>query len=171
MAHGPHGLSSTYAATKAALRNYFHTLAMEEAVYYYHHNGEESNREKQKNGGLLKITVALPGLTDTSMWQSLGQGAAAPTTGAAMTPNRVARLIITGALLGRPCFLFHELWIGKASALLWVWMAHYTPVIHHAVCYLLTYIRVPVWIHERLDVMDVPLLLHRLVLLLLGRYP
>jgi hypothetical protein len=131
---------------------------------------------------MLKITLALPSLTDTSMWQALGGGgdhdaaattAIVPTTGAAaMTPRRVARLIVTGALLGRPRFLFDELWIGKAPALLWVWMAHYTPVLHHAVvCKLLAYVRIPVWIHERLDVMDVPMLLHRWLLLLLGKYP
>jgi NAD(P)-dependent dehydrogenase (short-subunit alcohol dehydrogenase family) len=176
MAHGPHALSSTYAATKAALRNYFHTLALEEAVYYH----QDDHDEKKTKNGMLRINVALPGLTDTSMWLALGDhgkdGAAAvivPTTGAAaMTPRRVARLIFTGAMLGRPHFLFDELWIGKAPALLWVWMAHYMPVMHHAVvCYLLAYIRIPVWIHERVDVMDVPMLLHRLFLLLLGRYP
>jgi short-subunit dehydrogenase len=50
MAHGPHALSSTYAATKAALRNYFHTLALEEAAYYNldSNNNRENSREKKK---------------------------------------------------------------------------------------------------------------------------
>ena len=160
MSHGPHALSSTYGATKAALRNYFHSLAMEE-------------------GSWLRIDVACPASTATSLWNSLpynnnkesstSTNTIDPTTGSALSADRVAELIVSGVT--GPYWLFYETWIGIFPSLIWVWMSHYTPNLFMAFCYLLAYIRVPVWQHEGLDAMDVPILLDRLVAIALGNYP
>ena len=55
VARGAQSLTSSYAASKAALKNYFTTLSTEE-------------------GGWLRVDVTLPGATDTELWNSVGNG-------------------------------------------------------------------------------------------------
>ena len=148
MSHGPHGLSSAYAASKAALKSYFHTLSTEEYSW-------------------LRVDVACPGATDTGLWAN--SQSTSTSSGAKMNPERVAHLILTGA--AGPYGFFYETWISKAAGLLWLWLSHYMPNVFHGFVHLLGYIRVAIWENEKLDALDLPLLLHRLALLIIGRYP
>jgi short-subunit dehydrogenase len=151
MAHGPHSLSSAYAASKASLKNYFHTLSTEEHPW-------------------LRIDVACPGATATSMWENVPGGNGSTTyTGEQMTPDRVAHLILMG--LTGPYWLFYETWISKIDGLLWIFMAQYTPTMFHASVHLVGYVRKAVFEHENLDVVDMGVLGQKLLLLLLGKYP
>lgn len=161
-AHGPHGLSSTYAATKAALRNYFQSVATENASW-------------------LRIDVACPAATDTAMFEKVGVRGVA----AFLTPARVAQLIVAGA--AGPAWMFYETWMAQFPALTWLWLRHFTPDLFYAFCHLLAYVRVNIWEHHhnnvnamgggeegeapRIDAMDVPMLLDTLVKLWRGRYP
>lgn len=147
MAHGPHGLSSTYAASKAALRSYFFSLSSEESSW-------------------LRVDVACPGFTDTGLWDN---GPTKPSKGAAMTPGRVAQLVLTG--VAGPYLLFYETWISKFSGLLWIWLAHYTPGFFHFFIHVLAYVRVPMWEHEKIDVLDTMILLYNLPFIMFGKYP
>ena len=148
MSHGPHSLSSSYAASKAALKSYFHSLSTEEYSW-------------------LRVDVACPGATDTGLWVNSNSQSSAGSS--KMTPDRVAHLILAGA--AGPYFLFYETWISKAAGLLWIWLSHYMPNIFHGFVHLLGYIRVAIWENEQLDALDLPLLLHRFSLMLIGRYP
>jgi len=152
MSHGPHGLSSTYAASKAALKSYFHSLSTEEYAW-------------------LRVDVACPGVTDTGLWDNSVQGGSIEGTkgGNMMQPDRVANLILTG--VAGKYFLFYETWISRVPGLLWVWLSHYMPNVFHSFVHLLGYIRVAIWEHEKLDAMDVPLLVQRLGMMLMGKYP
>lgn len=147
MAHGPHGLSSSYAASKAALRNYFFSLSTEEISW-------------------LRIDVACPGGTATGLWDSLDSQ---PSLAAVMQPDRVAHLILTG--VAGPHLLFFETWISRFSNLLWVYLRHWTPTLFHWFTHLMAYVRVPVWEHEKIDLLDTPELVQKLILIVMGRYP
>ena len=147
MAHGPHGLSATYAASKAALRSYFYSLSTEEASW-------------------LRVDVACPGFTDTGLWDhSPGQ----PTRGSAMKPDRVAHLILTG--VAGPYVLMYEPFHSGFDGLLWVWLRHYMPGFFHLFVHVVAYVRVPIWEHEKIDALDLGMLIHRLGLILMGKYP
>lgn len=148
MSHGPHSLSSAYAASKSALKSYFHTLSTEEYSW-------------------LRVDVACPGATDTGLWKN--SYSKSNSGGAKMTSARVAHLILTGA--AGPYGLFYETWISKAAGLLWLWLSHYMPNAFHGFVHLLGYIRVAIWEKEELDALDLPLLLNRFSLMLVGRYP
>ena len=149
--HGPHGLSSTYAASKAALRSYFMTLSTEEFSW-------------------LRVDVSCPGATDTGLWTTNSQVTSKPTMGSAfMTSDRVAHLILTGA--SGPWMLFYETWIATAPGLLFVLMSHYTPGIFYAFCHWLAHVRIPIWHYERIDAMEIVILFQRYYEILRGTYP
>ncbi|CAB9508986.1 Dehydrogenase/reductase SDR family member 7 [Seminavis robusta] len=148
MAHGPYGLSSTYAASKAALRTYFWSLATEESQW-------------------LTVNMACPAATLTGFWNPVASTLHAG--GSAMTADRVAHLILTG--ISGPYMLFYETWITKMPGILWLGLAHYTPGLFLAFSHFLAYIRVPIWYHERIDAMDVSLLMTRFVQIVMGQYP
>ena len=109
VARGPQSLTSSYSASKAALRNYLFTLSTEEAWW-------------------LRVNVALPGATDTQLWDSLDlkDNAKANSKRAPdevkMSPQRVARLILTGA--AGPSLLFYEMFITKPIGLVWIYPLH-----------------------------------------------
>jgi short-subunit dehydrogenase len=157
--HGPHGLSSTYAATKAALKSYFFSLSTEEFSW-------------------LRVDVACPGATDTGLWTNNPNVPSRPTTSTStsskknmmmMTSDRVAHLILTGA--AGPHVLFYETWISNAPGLLYVTLAHYAPHAFHGFCHLLGYVRVPIWHHEQVDAMELPFLFQRFLAIVTGNYP
>lgn len=150
MAHGPQSLASSYAASKAAVRSYFQTLSTEEYSW-------------------LRVDVACVGGTNTAMWGHYEDGRTKATQNGLMSPERVARLMLR-AMTG-PFWMFHESWITKSEGLLFMWMSHYTPVIFQISVHVMAYVRLAVFEHEKLDVVDMSSLLHRLTLVLIGRYP
>lgn len=158
VARGPQSLTSSYAASKAALRNYLFTLSTEEA-------------------GWLQVNVALPGATRTNLWDSLDTGSTTNTDHAKankrardevkMSPQRVARLILTGA--AGPSLLFYEMFITKPIGLVWVYLSLYTPTLFYILVHVIGYIRVQLWNQTGSDTLDVPTLLKSTIDMLMGR--
>jgi short-subunit dehydrogenase len=155
VARGPQSLTSSYAASKAALRNYLFTLSTEEASW-------------------LRVDVALPGATDTELWNSLDDSTDADGSlverapnSVKMSPQRVARLILTGA--AGPSILFYEMFITKPIGLVWIYISLYTPTLFHVLSHFIGYIRVQLWEKTGTDTLDVPALLKSGLDVLLGR--
>ena len=86
MSKGPNSCSSTYCASKAALKNYFQTLSTEEWTW-------------------LRVNLVLPGATKTDMWEHTGTDVR-PDEGTLMLPERVAELLL--AAITGPYMLFYE---------------------------------------------------------------
>jgi short-subunit dehydrogenase len=150
MSHGPQSLCSTYAASKAALKQYFHTLSTE-------------------NHSWLRVDVACPGPTDTSFWQNSGGGTTQGTKGGKMTPERVARLILMGVT--GPYWLFYETWITKIAGHIFLTLSHCIPTVFNVNIHVLGQIRMAAFEHEKIDIIDVKTVLEKATLMLLGKYP
>ena len=161
MGRGSNSLSSSYAASKHALRGYFHSLSAEESQW-------------------LRVDVAMPGATDTNLWKtnflhpsaratSGGGGNPAnsdsvvqqqvPSSPAAgkMAADRCARLILAGA--SGPHWLFYETWISKQPGLLWVYHSAYTPFLFHWLVHYFGKLRVDKWSEDGTDIVDLRSLL------------
>ena len=150
VARGAQSLTSSYAASKAALRNYMVTLSTEEADW-------------------LQVHVALPGATDTELWDSVNTTTTTTTKNCSkMTATRVAQLILTGAS-GRPYWLFYETFISKPIGLVWVYLSMYTPTLFHWMIHVVGYLRVQMWNKYKCDTLDVITLLSSGMDFLLGR--
>jgi len=183
MSFGPHGLSSSYAASKAALKSYFQSLSTEEASWLrvdvacpgatdtglwmnsninYHNKTSSSNnnnKNKKKNGG-----------DETHQRQQDRKHIIPSTQGSAkMSPERVAHLILTG--VAGPRWLFYETWISKMEGLIWVWLSHYMPTLFYWSVHSMGYVRKRIWEHEQMDALDLSVLIHRSALILVGKYP
>lgn len=153
VARGPQSLTSSYAASKAALRNYMFTLSTEESSW-------------------LRVDVALPGATNTELWNSLDNNKSSTVVPPAddavkMSSQRVAQLILTGA--AGPSLLFYEMWVTKPVGLVWIYLSVYTPTLFHLLIHVIGYIRVQVWNQTGSDTLDVPTLLKSGLNVLLGR--
>jgi short-subunit dehydrogenase len=157
VARGPQSLTSSYAASKAALWNYLFTLSTEEAEW-------------------LQVNVALPGATRTNLWDSLDTGTTNTNNAKAnkrardevkMSPQRVAQLILTGA--AGPSLLFYEMFITKPIGLVWVYLSLYTPNLFHILVHVIGYIRVQLWNQTGSDTLDVPTLLKSTIDMLMRR--
>lgn len=100
LSRGSFALVSSYAASKHALRAFFHSLAAELK-------------------GTTRIDVACPAATTTNLWEGVLDGRVLEENVIAdlMPADRVAWLILTGAT--GPYMLFWETWIGKWSPLFW----------------------------------------------------
>jgi short-subunit dehydrogenase len=152
MAKGPHALCSTYAATKAALRSYFQTLAVE--------------------GTLQRLTMVLPGATatpffahtqssssssstsSTSLSRSTNNTAIAVNTQAMVAPERVARLTAQAIRPGWvPHVLFYEIWISKANGLLYGFMSHHVPGLFYAINHVVGRIRLAAYYSHHADLL------------------
>lgn len=110
MAKGPQPLCSSYAASKAALKNYFQTLSTEEFSW-------------------LTVQVAMIGGTRTQMWQNLNYGANKPDDSTLMNPDRVAELLVR-AFSSPYWLLFSEVWVTKNIGLLYIYLSMYLPTLH-----------------------------------------
>lgn len=147
VARGAQSLTSSYAASKAALRNYMFTLSTEESSW-------------------LRVDVALPGATDTGLWNSLSSNTTverAPEY-VKMSPRRVAHLILTGA--SGPFWLFYETYITKPIGLIWIYLSIYTPTLFHLFIHIVGYIRVQLWNVHGSDTLDMTTLLSSIAKLL-----
>ena len=178
MSKGPQSLCSTYAATKAALNQYFQTLSTEEWEW-------------------LQVTTVLPGATATPMWDHVDSTSGATTTqrkegdtnatqnnkkkvqpdlGGSMTPTRVAQLMVRGiALRSAPTpswsnFMFrtflYELWITKPLGLLYAYMSHYTPTLFYYSNHWVALARIHAFEKYRKDLLELPSLIRTLYQLL-----
>ena len=177
MSKGPQSLCSTYAATKAALNQYFQTLSTEEWEW-------------------LQVTTVLPGATATPMWDHVdsttgtGSSTAEDTTvgsnkkkvqpdlGGSMTATRVAQLMVRGIALRSASsswsnFLFrtflYELWITKPVGLLYAYMSHYTPTLFFYSNHWVALARIHAFQEYRKDLLELPSLVRTLYHLLWSR--
>lgn len=143
MGRGGHSLSSSYSASKHALRGYFHTLATEEQ-------------------GWLRVDVVCPGAVSTNMWQALDKDLLS-NEGDKIKVDRLVRLMLTGVV--GPYFLFYETWISKFAGILWIFLASYAPSLHHMFIHVLALARLAVWNDSggQVDELNVPNLLWALV--------
>lgn len=148
VARGAQSLLSTYAASKAAVRNYFLTLSTEESSW-------------------LRVDIALPGATDTGLWDSLNNTSIASLQHAKMSPQRVAHLILTGAC--GPYWIFHETYITKPIGLVWIYLSIYFPMTFHWMIHIVGYLRVREWMMNGSDVLDIGTLIKNGVNVLMGR--
>jgi len=172
MSKGPQSLCSTYAATKAALNQYFQTLSTEE-------------------WGWLQVTTVLPGATATSMWDHVdsttmtisssssstatqkgddttvgsNKNKVQPDLGGSMTATRVAQLMVRGIALRSSSsswsnFLFrtflYELWITKPVGLLYAYMSHYTPTLFFYFNHWVALARIHAFQEYRKDLLELP---------------
>jgi short-subunit dehydrogenase len=176
MAKGPQSLSSTYAATKAALRSYFQSLSTEE-------------------GEWLTVSMILPGATSTNLWKNHylqhdengedGSKSSStmirPDTGSMMTPQRVAQLLVRAIVATHQSqpqphqqqqysfssllsyWFFYEVWITKSSGLLYGWMSHYTPTIFYFTNHLVGWARLEAYTVNQMDMLEIPALIQTLV--------
>lgn len=141
MARGSNSLSSSYSASKHALRGYFHSLSTEESSW-------------------LRVDVAMPGATDTNLWSTNFKDndsdaaiAAVKTSPAGKMPvERCAQLILTGA--AGPHWMFYETWIAQQPGLLWVYQAAHTPDVFHFLIHFFGSLRVEKWVEDRSDIID-----------------
>lgn len=162
MGRGPIALNAAYAASKHAVRGYFHSLAAEEPW--------------------LRVDVVLPGATDTGLWEgSYGYGHGA--TGAApadpggdatdgprtplhadarskMAVGRCAQLIVSG-MIG-PHWLFFETWIAKNPGLLFGYLSSYAPMTFEFLARITGALRVALWRKNGEDALYVPTLMRQL---------
>ena len=138
ISRGAHALVSSYAASKHALRGFFHTLATE------------------LSGDTVRIDVACPAGTATRLWEN--SGAPGVERHQLMSARRVAWLIVTGAT--GPYALFWETWIGQPIQLVWTATASYAPSLFQASALLFGWCRVQFWERDGTDVVD-PLTLLR----------
>ena len=134
MAKGPHGLCTTYAATKAAIRSYFQTLSAEEFQW-------------------LRVNMVLPGATATEMWKTSYGDTVQVDQSSMMTPQRVAQLT-TKAIAG-PTLLFWEVWISKANGLLYAFMSHYVPGLFYLLNHVVGWIRLAAYRRDQTDVIEI----------------
>lgn len=106
---GPHALTSSYGASKAALKNFFQTLSTEEFTW-------------------LKVQVLILGGTKTDMWKNLEYNVKEPDDASLMEPDRVAQLIVR-AIATPYWWLFYEVWIPNSkSNLTWAYLALSLPL-------------------------------------------
>lgn len=158
MSKGPQSLSSTYGATKAAVKSYFQSLSTEEWRW-------------------LQVTNVLPGATATDMWRNVeshssvdgGPGTSdkkiVPDAGGCMTPERVAQLLVR-SISAMPFFMrpfMYEVWITKPLGLLYGYMSHYTPVIFYYTNHLVALARIKAWEEHGLDMLEMPALIRTLI--------
>ena len=157
MGRGPSPLNAVYAASKHALRGYFHSLAAEEHSW-------------------LRVDVVLPGATDTNLWGGAYNTNTAPTkeNGAGhdtqkllhadprskMTAGRCAQLI-SSSMLG-PRSLFFETWISRNPGLLWVYLASYEPMTFQLLTNIVAPLRMILWRKRGEDALYLPTLFGQL---------
>lgn len=137
MGRGGNALSSSYSASKHALRGYFHSLSTEEYSW-------------------LRVDVALPGAVDTNLWKGLPYSSdftAEAITLAKMSVKRCARLILTSAV--GPHWLMYETWITKQPGLLWVYMSAYAPTTFHPLIHFFGELRKKAWQKDGRDLLTV----------------
>jgi short-subunit dehydrogenase len=115
VAKGAHSLSSSYSASKQALRGYFQTLSTEEFRW-------------------LRVDVVCPGAIATDMWNALDEKLIAD-EGEKMSSARFVRLMLTGVI--GPQILFYETWISKAPGLLWITLSSFAPHLFHVAIHVL----------------------------------
>ena len=157
MAKGPHSLSSTYAATKAALKSYFQSLSCEEWPW-------------------LKVTSVLPGATETDLWKNLESQHVRPDhRGSAMTPQRVALLMVrtmaaTHSSSMWAWWCFHEVWISKNIGLVYACMSHYTPTLFYVVNHMIGLARLEAWNEHHKDMLEVFALIKTTLKLILKKW-
>ena len=137
---GGTALSSGYAASKHALRGYFHSLAAEEFPW-------------------LRVDVACPGATDTPMWTALPDTAKHEEEKRQngyqkMAVSRCAELILTTAV--GPHWLFYETWIADRECLFWVYMSAYTPNLFHYTTSIFGQLRYMAWLQDGSDIVALP---------------
>jgi len=123
MAKGAHSLSSSYSASKQALRGYFQSLSTEEFRW-------------------LRVDVVCPGAIATDMWNALDHQVASA-DGEKMNPIRFVHLMLTGVV--GPQLLFYETWISKAPGLLWITLSSFTPNLFHFFIHVLAVGRMAIW--------------------------
>ena len=183
MAKGGSSLSSSYSASKAALRNYYQSLAFETYLPWWF----------QSNKSPLQINIAMPGGTNTgTFWANLNKNqnnvdsdddtnkepenvdVVHPDNGTLMTPKRVAELILTGAI--GPHVLFYEMDIAYRSGIIWLLLNQFLPPLTYTMwyytCCLAGYVRVAAAQYEQLDLLEITGMLDRLYRMFVSKtYP
>jgi short-subunit dehydrogenase len=147
MAKGPQSLASTYAASKAAVKSYFQSLSTEEFSW-------------------LRVNLVLPGATRTELWDHLQQDIH-PDPGTLMTPERVAQLMVKA--ISGPYGFFYEVWIAKATGLVYAYMSHFTPTVFYFTNHVVALARLAAFERGQMDMLEVPALLQTLMKVLLGK--
>ncbi|KAL3945132.1 MAG: hypothetical protein SGBAC_000800 [Bacillariaceae sp.] len=148
MAKGPQALCSSYAASKAALKNYFQTLSTEEF-------------------GWLQVQVAILGGTNTNMWNSLNYDVHQPDDASLMDPDRVAQLMVR-AMSSSVWWWHYEPWITKNIGLLYLVMSHYTPGLHAILTHMVGAARQVSYQEDHSDVLNLIAILRNLAKLWFG---
>lgn len=123
MARGAHSLSSSYSASKQALRGYFQTLSTEEFRW-------------------LRVDVVCPGAIATGMWNALDKNIISD-DGEKLLPERFVHLMLTGVV--GPQILFYETWISNGPGLLWITLSSFAPNIFHLAIHVLAVGRMAIW--------------------------
>jgi len=136
MSRGAHSLSSTYSASKHALRGYFQSLSTEEFRW-------------------LRVDVVCPGAVATNMWNALDKELVSD-EGAKLRVDRFVRLMLTGVV--GPQVLFYETWISNAPGLMWITLSSYTPHLFHLSIHVLGVARLIIWEKggEVVDALNLP---------------
>ncbi|CAJ1942730.1 unnamed protein product [Cylindrotheca closterium] len=142
MAKGPQSLCSSYAASKAALKNYFQTLSTEEF-------------------GWLKVQVAIIGGTKTNMWHNLNYDVHQPHDVSLMDPDRVAQLMVR-AMSSRFWWWHYEPWITKNVGLLYLVVSHYTPGLHAIMTHMVGAARQVSYQQDHSDLLDLKAIIRNL---------
>jgi short-subunit dehydrogenase len=142
MAKGPFALCSSYAASKAALKNYFQTLSTEEFSW-------------------LKVQTVIIGGTKTNMWQSLNYDVHQPNDSALMDPDRVAHLMVR-AISCPYWWFFYEVWTTKNIGWLYLVLSHYTPSLHYLMNHLIGLARKISFRHDHSDLLDLKIIIKNL---------
>lgn len=113
-AKGPQALCSSYAASKAALTNYFQTLSTEEFTW-------------------LSVYMVIVGGTKTNLWSHLNYNVDQPNEENLMDPDRVASLMTRAVSVHSfwGWWMFYEIWITKNIGLLYMVLNMYAPNLFH----------------------------------------
>lgn len=142
MAKGPQALCSSYAASKAALKNYFQTLSTEEFLW-------------------LKVQTVIIGGTKTNLWQSLNYDVHQPDDSTLMDPDRVAHLIVR-AMSCPYWWFFYEVWTTKNIGWLYLLVSQYAPSLHYLIVHLVGLARQISFGKDQSDLLDLKTILMNL---------
>jgi hypothetical protein len=91
-----------------------------------------------------------------------------PDSGSLMTPQRVAQLLVRTMVANHyyyaisRCF-FYEVWITKASGLLYGTMSHYTPTLFYWVNHFVGLARMEAYKVQQMDMLEIPALVQTLL--------
>lgn len=126
MSRGGHSLASSYAASKHALRGYFHSLSTEEFEW-------------------LRVDTVLPGaIANPNFWSALDDDdKIRADEGGFLNVKRCVHLILRG--ITGPWFLSFEMWIGKGPGLLYAMLSAYTPNLFNASIHIIGVARMAIW--------------------------